>query len=172
MKRDNIALIGFMGTGKSSVAAYLNQADGYTVVETDARIVQAEGQSIQAIFDRYGEAYFRDRESQILAELCRGKGQVISCGGGIVLRDQNVEQLRQSAWVVLLSATPETVYERLKGTKDRPLLTGRNTVAGIADLMEERRAKYEAAADFTVDTDGRPIPAIAQEILRRIKEME
>ena len=164
MDRENIFLIGFMGVGKSTVAGALKERLGYKRVEMDQRIEENRGMTIADIFARYGEAYFRNLESNTLIELGNETGLVISCGGGVVLRPENAEYMKRGGRVVLLTARPETVYERVKDSDERPILNGHMTVDFIAGLMEKRQKIYEAAADVTVWTDGKGKKEICREI--------
>ncbi len=164
----NIALIGFMGAGKSSVSHYLRDMLAMDEVETDELIVEAEGMSIADIFEKQGEGYFRRVESQVIRRLRGKKGAVISCGGGVVMREENVQNLKASSRIVLLSASPETILDRVKGSTKRPILNGHMDVGYIRDLMEKRRASYQAAADLEVATDGKDVAQICEEILARI----
>lgn len=166
----NIFLIGFMGSGKSTVAQELHQALEFPLVEMDARIVQEQGMEITEIFSQQGEDYFRDLESRLVLDIGMEEASVVSCGGGVVLREQNVSNMKKSGKIVLLTATPETVYERVKNSAGRPVLNGNMNVGYIAKLMEKRRAFYEEAADITVATDGRTIEEICQEILDKLEE--
>ena len=147
----NIVMIGFMGAGKSTVAEYLSTMFAMEVVEMDQEIVKEEGMSIPDIFATYGEEYFRNCETELLKKMQSRKNVLISCGGGVVLRECNVEQMKKNGRVVLLTASPEEVYERVKDSDDRPVLAGRKNVKGIAELMEARREKYEAAADIIIN---------------------
>lgn len=166
----NIVLIGFMGTGKSTISDYLNHHYGMDVVDMDMEIVKREGMSIPDIFDSYGEEYFRNLETNLLIELQSKDNVVISCGGGAALRSRNVMEMKRNGCVVLLQAKPETIYERVKDTDDRPVLKGRKNVEFITELMEQRREKYEAAADIRIQTDGREVADICTEIMRKTKE--
>ncbi|KIR02126.1 Shikimate kinase I [Lachnospiraceae bacterium TWA4] len=150
----NIALIGFMGTGKSTIAACLHELYGMEVVEMDELIAKREGMSIPQIFEVHGEQYFRDLETNLLIEMQSKKNVVISCGGGVPLRECNVVEMKKNGRVVLLTAKPETIFERVKDDHNRPLLENNKTVEFIAELMESRREKYEAAADIVVHVDG------------------
>lgn len=170
-KTCNIFLIGFMGCGKSTVAAQLNQMYGMHVVEMDQEISDRQKMSIPEIFEQYGEEYFRNLESNLLQEIQAGSNQVVSCGGGVVLRAKNVAEMRKNGRIVLLTAKPENVLRRVRGNDDRPILKGRKTVKDIAELMEARREKYEAAADIVVATDDKSISTICEEIMQRIKEI-
>lgn len=168
----NIFLIGYMGTGKSTVAAHVANAYGMEVMEMDEMIVCREGMSISDVFAKHGEEYFRDAETRLLQEICQQENKVVSCGGGVVLRSQNVEEMRKGGRIVLLSAKPETILERVKDDSSRPLLAGNKTVAFISEMMEKRREKYEGAADIVIQTDGKSVVHICEEIMGRIKMME
>ena len=166
----NIFLIGFMGAGKSTVAGWLNSRQGMRLVEMDQQIVQKEQMSISEIFETKGESYFRCLETGLLEELQDQKDTVVSCGGGVPMRQCNVDAMRRSGVVVYLSAEPETVYMRVKNNHDRPLLEGNMTVEYISGLLEKRLPAYLAAADVTVKTDGREVEEICLEILEKCRE--
>lgn len=170
-KIGNIYLIGFMGCGKSTVASKLNQMYGMHVVEMDQEISERQKMSIPDIFAQYGEAYFRDLESELLRDIQSGSNQVVSCGGGVVLREQNVADMKNNGRIVLLTAKPETILKRVSENDDRPILQGKKTVEDITALMEARRNKYEEAADVVIATDDKSIEAICKEILETIKEI-
>lgn len=161
----NIFLIGFMGSGKSTIAGRLSEKLGVPQVEMDELIVQEQGMAITEIFEKYGETYFRDIETGLVCRLQAQEGVVVSCGGGAVLRDENRKMMKESGVIVWLTAEPETILERVKYSSDRPVLNGRMNVEYITELMERRRACYEAAADFMVSTDGKERDAICAEIL-------
>lgn len=167
----NIFLIGYMGTGKSTVAAYMAKQYGMEVLEMDEMIVERENMSISDIFAKYGEEYFRDIETKLLVEIQWQENKVVSCGGGVVLRKQNVEEMRKGGRIVLLSAEPATILERVKDDNSRPLLQGNKTVEFISEMMEKRREKYEGAANIIVQTDGKQVADICNEIHDEIKEM-
>ncbi len=170
-KAGNIFLIGFMGCGKSTVALKLNQMYGMHVVELDQEISNRLRMSIPDIFEQYGEGYFRDLESELLKEIQADLNLVVSCGGGVVLREQNVAEMKKKGRIVLLTAKPENVLKRVIEKDDRPILKGRKTVEDIEALMEARREKYEGAADIVVATDDKSIAEICDEIIERIKEI-
>ncbi len=161
----HIFLIGFMGSGKSTVSEALREKTGAEVIDTDARIVENEGMAINEIFAQKGEAYFRDLETSLLETLAKEAPQIVSCGGGMILREGNVALMKASGVIVLLSATPETILERVKDNDDRPLLRGHMNIPDITELMEARKPRYLAAADKTVTVDGKAPSAIAEEIL-------
>ena len=160
----HIFLIGFMGTGKSTVAALLGRRLKRPVVEMDQSIVEQEGMEINEIFSRYGEEHFRDLETETLRRLNGKAPSIISCGGGIVLRKENIELMKVCGKIILLTATPETILNRVKHDTSRPNLKGRMSVEGIRELMERREAFYRAAAQQVVVTDARTPDEVAKEI--------
>jgi len=168
----NIMLIGFMGSGKSAVAEYLGEMLAMEQVEMDALIVEKEGMSIAEIFEKHGEAYFRDSESDLLIELQKKQHAVISCGGGAVLRDENVRSMKEKGRVVYLTATPETIYNRVKDSTQRPILNNNMNVDFISTLMKNRRERYEMAADIIIHTDNKSIEEICEELIGTLNAME
>ena len=168
----NIVLIGFMGAGKTTVSDYLSTMFAMDIVEMDQVIADREEMSIPDIFATYGEEYFRNLETNLLIEMQSRKNTVISCGGGAALRERNVAEMKKNGRVVLLTASPETIYERVKDSDDRPVLNGRKNVEGISELMEQRREKYEAAADIVINTDNKNVLQICEELVQRVTEME
>lgn len=161
----NIMLIGFMGTGKSTIAGKLKEMLNIEQIEMDTLIAEEAGMSIPDIFEKYGEAHFRDLETEMLRKFQDKKPVVVSCGGGAVLRDENIEIMKGQGKIVLLTATPETVFERVHHSTNRPVLNGNMNVEYIKELMEKRRERYELAADIAVATDGKSADEICQEIL-------
>ena len=168
-KKNHIYLIGFMGTGKSTVSKTLKELLRWKEIEMDDEIAKACGMEIPAIFEKYGENYFREQETRLLEKIARGGAAVVSCGGGAVLRRENVEIMKQSGSIVLLSAEPETIYHRVKGNRSRPLLKGRMSVEGIAQLMEQRKEAYRSACDHVVSTDHKTPLQIGKEIADLIR---
>ncbi|MDO4614403.1 MAG: shikimate kinase [Lachnospiraceae bacterium] len=166
----NIYLIGFMGAGKSTVSACFSEKYGMTRVEMDQMIVDRQGISIPEIFEQYGESHFRDLESALLRELGRSAQNVVSCGGGVVVRAENIDCMKKTGRVVLLTASPETILERVKDNTDRPILNGHMNVEFISELMEKRREMYLAAADLVIATDGKSAEEICGEILAKLAE--
>lgn len=160
----HIYLIGFMGTGKSTVSRRLKKKMNVKELEMDAEIVRENGMTINEMFEKYGESYFRDKETQMLEKIAECPPAVVSCGGGTVLRQENVDIMKKSGVIVLLTATPQTVYLRVRNSKDRPILNGHMNVEYIESLMEKRRAVYEAACDVRVATDDKTPDQIVEEI--------
>lgn len=163
----NIYLVGFMGSGKSTVSKELAKSLGWEFIDTDNYIEEKYGKAIKDIFATEGEEAFRDMETEVLEEMSLTENKVISCGGGIVLRKQNVDLMRLGGKIVLLNATPETIYERVKHGTNRPILNGNMNVGYIAELMSKRSDAYEYAADVVVDTDGKAVEEITEEIVER-----
>ena len=161
-------LIGFMGSGKSTIAKYLSHILEMQDLETDEFIVKREDMTINEIFQRKGEEYFRRCENNALRELETRQGIIISCGGGMPMKDENVELMKKSGKIVLLTASPETIYERVKYSNERPLLNGNMNVEYIKDLMEKRKDRYESIADIVVDTNNKPIHVIAEEVVSKL----
>ena len=168
----NIVLIGFMGAGKSTVSDYLSTMFAMKIVEMDQVISEREEMSIPDIFATYGEEYFRDLETKLLVEMQSKKNTIISCGGGAALREENVAEMKKNGRVVLLTASPQTVYERVKDSEERLFLNSNNNMEYIAELMEKRREKYEAAADIVIQTDNKTVLQICEELISKLMEMD
>ena len=168
----NIVLIGFMGECKSTISEFLKTAFAMDVIEMDQIIAEREGMSISDIFEVYGEQYFRDLETNLLIEMQSRTNVVISCGGGTPMRECNVVEMKKNGRVVLLTAKPETILDRVKDSHDRPLIENNKTVSFIAELMEKRREKYEAAADIVIETDGKDELQICEELIHRLRQMD
>lgn len=171
----NIALLGFMAAGKSSVGACLAKRLQWALVDLDQVLVQREGRTIPQIFAEEGEEGFRRRESELLREVVVGERQVIACGGGVVLRRENRQRLRERCWVVLLWAQPETLLQRLlQDPTPRPVL---GIGAGeqepetlrrrLEEVLQQREPLYRAAADEVLFTDDREPEELAEELHRR-----
>lgn len=167
--KGNIFLIGFMGTGKSTIARELKKMLHTECMEMDDMIVESQGMSIPDIFEKYGEDYFRDVESKLLIDLKKKENVIVSCGGGVVVRPENINHMKESGKIILLSATPQTVYERVKNNTNRPILNGNMNVEYIEGLMEKRREKYQEAADITVITDDKNVAEICREIIKSLE---
>lgn len=168
MKR-NILLIGFMGTGKSTISRQLGKNTGMKEIDLDAYIVEKAGKSINDIFAEEGEKAFRKMETASLRELAGVKNCIISCGGGTATREVNVPLMKALGQVVLLTATPETIYQRVRTSNDRPILNGNMNVEYIGELLAKRLPYYEKAADITVATDDKTVETIAYEIAERCR---
>lgn len=164
----NIALVGFMGSGKSAVGAELARRLGWEFVDTDDLIETAAGRAISDIFETDGEAAFRDMETVAVRDAASRERVVIATGGGVVLRDENVFALKAGGDVVLLATTPQAVWDRVAGETHRPLLQGPDPVARITELMALRREAY-ARAGRAVDTVGRTVAQVAEDVLDTVR---
>jgi len=149
----NIVLIGFMGTGKTTIGKFASERLGLEFVDTDDLIVAEAGEPIPKIFERVREDGFRELEADALRGLAGKSGRVIATGGGIVTRPENIELLRALGFVVWLSACVETIFERVSLNQDRPLLYTDDPLQTITDMLEVRMPLYKEAADLTVETD-------------------
>jgi shikimate kinase len=165
----NVVLIGYRGTGKSTVGKIVAARLGRTLVSTDVEIVKRAGQGIPEIVAQQGWDYFRDLESQVCQELAGREGLVIDTGGGAILRSQNVDVLKKTGTLFWLTASVDTIANRIGQDTQRPSLTGtKSFVDEIQDVLRERTPKYQAAATHTIATDGRTVVQIADEILARL----
>lgn len=164
----NIVLIGFMGTGKSSVGKHLAQLLVRDFVDTDCVIGEITNMSVPEIFKRHGETRFRSEESIVVAKLGQQDHLVIATGGGTVVNPRNLEALAESGIVVCLHASMEAILSRIGHKNDRPLLKG--TTEAIEKLWSERQLVY-AQADFAVDTSCKNIDEVVSEILDRLGRM-
>ena len=170
-EKRNLFLVGFMGAGKTSVSAALGRMLDLPVMEMDDEIARREGMTIPELFRQKGEAYFRQCETGLLRELAGRGPLVVSCGGGVPMRQENVAAMRACGTVVLLTARPEVILARVKDDHSRPLLEGHKDVPYIAGLMAQRRSAYEAAADVTVDTSDLTIEEVCRAVLRQVNEI-
>lgn len=148
----NIVLIGFMGTGKTTLGRQVAYQLNYEFLDTDQLIETKTGMEIPAIFKIYGETYFRRLESELAAELALLNHKVISTGGGFPLNPGNIDVLRPNSFIVLLQATPEIIYDRVKDNTERPLLKVADPLQKITEMLRERESFYRNA-DFILDTD-------------------
>lgn len=163
-KSGHIFLIGFMGAGKSTVAKHLSERTGLAHLEADQIIEEKWGMKIADIFAQHGEAEFRRRETEVLMDLAARPPAIISCGGGIVLKEGNVARMKETGTILLLGVRPDTVYQRVRDDRSRPNLKGRMSVAGIKELMDKRAAVYQKAAQITVCVDDKTPAQVSREI--------
>ena len=166
----NIVLVGFMGSGKSSVGRLLATYLGFQFVDTDALIVQAAGMPISEIFAKQGEEAFRDLESQTVASLKGRRRLVIATGGGVVIREANRAILRELGFVVGLTADEETIFERVSRNNKRPLLQTPNPRQTISELLQAREPFYRDAAEFVVDTTHKTHHQVAEAIIAEARK--
>lgn len=171
--KTNIALIGFMGTGKTVVGKALAERLGKEFVELDSLIEQKAGKSIPEIFQQDGEVAFRELEIEVAKKVSEDKNQVIACGGGIVLNKINIDRLKKDSVIIYLTAAPGTILKRVSaGGEARPLLKVANPALTIQELLRFRRPFYKRAADITINTSKLNIDSIAEQIISQVKRDE
>lgn len=170
MNNESIVLIGFMGSGKTTLGKWIAMEHGYTFLDTDDMIEEEQQRSINDIFAKEGEEYFRDLETDMIRSLAdRDDKVVISVGGGLPVREVNRELMRHVGKVVYLRTTVDELEKRLKGDTKRPLLAGGNVREKIISLMDKREALYLDAADIVVDTTGKRFEQI-YDIIKPVEE--
>ncbi len=185
----SIALIGFMGAGKTVVGKVLAKRLGKEFVELDLLIERRMGKSIPEIFQQDGEVAFRELEIEVTKEVSRYKNLVIACGGGIVLNRINIDRLKNESIIVYLTASPRVLLRRVSGSgEERPLLKTSNSGEGepwhydlvahsrlnrsIRELLRFRKPFYDRAADITIDTSKLDIDSVAEQIIVELKKNE
>jgi shikimate kinase len=163
----NIYLVGFMGTGKSTVGRALAKRLDRVFKDLDDLIEEKENKKIAEIFEEKGEEYFRKIESEVINEISRKENFVIATGGGAVVNKENYKRLKESGVLISLAASPEEIYERTKNSKNRPLLNVQNPIEEIKRLMFER-AYYYIKSDHIIDTTGLSVEDVVDEIMEII----
>ena len=161
----NIFLVGFMGAGKSTVGRILADKIGYRYCDADKFIETRAGTTITQIFADHGEKYFRDLESESMEFLSTEEKQVIATGGGVIQRDRNWDAMKSGGITVYLKAPIEVIWERIKDSKDRPLLQVENPLETARELLNKRTPLYEKA-DLIVDTSDISLEEVAEEIIK------
>jgi shikimate kinase len=167
----SIVLIGMMGAGKSSVGRCLQRRTGLARFDTDEMVSSKFGLSISEIFSTYGERRFREVEAQALVELAAGEATIIVTGGGIVLRQENVDLLKQLGTIVWLDANEETLFERASRRSNRPLLQTEDPRTTFSEMLRARAPHYAKVADIRVDTSALTRDEVADVILSKVKEL-
>ena len=158
----NIVLIGFMGTGKSSVGRILARRMKREFVDLDRYLEEKEKRKIREIFEKDGEAYFRGIEKEAVAHWSQTENKVITTGGGAVMDSDNFSAFKQNGVLITLLAKPETIYERVKNSKRRPLLNGSQDLLGEIKALLEKRKPFYSRSDFYFDTDGKNASQVAR----------
>jgi shikimate kinase len=164
----NIILTGFMGTGKTSVGTRLAKELGYSFVDSDELIEADQHMTIAEIFEKRGEPGFRDVETRIIRQIMEGDSQVVSTGGGAVIRDANREAFKKGGLTVCLTARPEVIYGRIRHETHRPLLQVADPLARIRELLDARE-KFYRQADIIIDTSEKTVEAVINEIRERVR---
>jgi shikimate kinase len=168
--RENLILVGFMGTGKSSIGRQVARRLGFQFLDTDHLIVEREGAAVADIFAKVGEAAFRALETRTLESLEHLTRCVIATGGGIVMREENRAILRRLGFVVGLTASPEVVFQRVSRNNKRPLLQTEEPRETMHRLLADRAEAYQLAAQFTVDTSAITQPEAAALIVTEARK--
>ena len=168
--KSNIALIGFMATGKTAIGRLLAERTGNIFIELDSLIARRAGKPIEDIFAEDGEATFRELEIALVKEIADNKNQVIACGGGVVLNQINIDRLKINAIIILLEAKPEVILKRaLNDRTVRPLLKGDDKMSKVKELLNFRKPFYQRAADITIDTSDMDIGLITDKIIKLLE---
>lgn len=165
---NNIYLIGMMGSGKSVTGKALADITRRSWLDFDQELERRLGMSVTEVFKVKGEVFFRGEEGRVLEELSRKNNQIISTGGGIILRAQNVLRMKATGKVFFLKTSAEGLWERLKHKTDRPLLAGENPKEKLETILKERERHYLDAADFEIETDGKSALDVASEIKEKL----
>ena len=170
MIKDSIALIGFMATGKSTVGKALKEYLGkdYKFIETDQLIVEMAGKPIPRIFSEDGEVKFREYEIEACKKAANLEKVVISCGGGIVLNKANIENLKKTCHIVLLTASPKEIYNRVMkdGKETRPVIAKDDPMKEIESVLKQRELLYNISAEIIINTTDKTINEIIEEIIK------
>jgi shikimate dehydrogenase len=166
----NISLIGFMGSGKSTVGKILAEKLNFLFIDTDKIIELSENRSIPEIFEQDGENFFRDVESEVISKVYPdNRNCIFSCGGGVVLREDNMQIIKAESFVIYLHITPGIAYERLKNVNDRPLLDKKDRQSTIRKLIDFRKELYLKYCDLMIENKDKKPEMVAEEVLESIK---
>ena len=169
--KNSIALIGFMGVGKTAVGKILAKELNREFVELDSLIERKAGKPIPEIFEQDGEVVFRELEIEITKEVSENKNQVIACGGGVVLNNINIDRLKRNSIIVYLTASPRVILKRVSNGGERPVLKINNLLT-IQELLRFREPFYERAADFKINTSRADIKSVIEQIIDKVKRDE
>ena len=165
----NIVLVGFMGTGKSCAGQLLARQLGWQFIDLDDQVEQAIGMKIADYFASHGEAAFRDQESAAVAKLATKSGVVVATGGGVVLRQENIDRLKTSGILFCLSASENEIIARTQGDRLRPLLNRPDRLQVIRELLAARQPQYQQA-DYWIETDGKSLAEVVAMIRQILHE--
>ncbi len=169
----NIFLIGYRGSGKTSVGSSLSDVNGWPFIDTDFQLVKELGMTISEIVDKKGWDFFREKESAVLKKVCKHDKQIVATGGGIVLNKENRVNMKKNGTVVWLKATFATVKKRMlldSKTKDfRPSLTSKELDEEIKETLLLRKLYYEKAMDFSIDTDNLDIDGVCNAVITNLR---
>ena len=165
----NLILIGFMGTGKTTIGRKAANALRFKFTDTDKEIEQICGMTITQIFKKCGEVRFRSEEKAAVRRAAKENNQVIATGGGVVLDPENIEMIKENGIIICLTAPPDVIFQRISKNKSRPLLQTEDPLGTITKMLQERQPLYQCA-DFTIETSSSDSDDIAAEVVRRFRE--
>ena len=169
----NIVLVGYRCTGKTEVGKAVARSLSFKFIDTDEQVEKDMDMGVSQIVSEYGWPKFREIEKKAVAQVSKQAGAVISCGGGSVIDDENVDNLKRNGIVVWLGARPEVIFERMKNDSktdsQRPNLTGKDKLSEIKDMLSERIGKYESVSDYQVDTSDITLDEVVSEVLTIFK---
>ncbi len=163
-----IFLVGYRGTGKTVIGKKLAEKTCEKFLDTDEIITEISGKTIPKIFEEDGEKKFRKIETEALKKSINRSEKIVSCGGGIITKEENINLLKENGIVFLLKAKPETIYKRIYKDSNRPSLTNKKPFEEIKYMLKKREKQYEKAKDFEVDTNKKSVEECAEEILEKI----
>jgi len=174
MDYKNISLIGFMGSGKTTVGKILADRLNFLFIDLDKVIEIAEDKTVSEIFKSGGEKYFRDVESEVIKKIYINENCVFACGGGIVEREENMDFIKQNSLIVYLYISPQQAFKRLKDVEDRPLLGNSSNLDSrkeiINNLISKRDILYKNNSNFNINTDNKSPECITEEILKKLQK--
>ena len=167
----NLVLIGYRGTGKTTLSELLSEELGLPRINLDAEIVRRAGKPIPEIVAEKGWDFFRDLEEEMVADAVSRDNQILDCGGGVIVRPQNIERLKRNGLIFLLYARPADIVARISGDTERPSLTGKKSFTEeVEEVLEQRWPRYLAAADFVIDTSSLGVGEARAVIARKFRE--
>lgn len=166
----NLVLIGMRGSGKTTVAELLSKKLNRKFMETDKLLVKKAKITIPEIVSKYGWDHFRDLESEIIKDVCSHDKAVISTGGGVVVRQENINVLKKNSRIIYLSAKTETLWKRIGSDPNRPSLSGKQGKDDLQTVLNQRKKLYLKTADYVLRTDGKSVLQITLEVLEYLKK--
>lgn len=166
----NLIFLGYRGTGKTTIGKILKEKLKRKLINMDEEIIKKANMQIPEIVSKYGWDYFRDIESEVAEYSGKMDNCIIDAGGGVVIRQKNIENLKKNGKIILLTADAKTIAERIKGDKERPALKGKSSTEEIEEVLKERKERYLNAADYVIDTTKKSPEEAAEEIIIFLKE--
>ena len=168
--KNNISLIGFMGSGKTTIGEILAKRTGYLFIDLDRIIELSECKTINEIFRTSGEDYFREIESKVIKKVYLNNKCVFACGGGVILGGENMSMIKRNSKVVYLEISPREALNRLMKTSDRPLLKSDNRSKKITGLMDNRSSLYKKYSDIIIQNEGNSAEHAVDDILKKLQD--